>query len=216
MRERELRAVLLIKAIEETDRTGAVIPAAERLSATRETKRDIGAAPSAPEVDHERSHLRGRAQRMLVARTNTLLKQLVIRHPFVERVLNMAGGLRWIGWLMFALSVLFGAALSALDGNRRIDIVAFPFLGLLAWNLLVYVLVFVGWVRSSRSQAPRRLLPRAITRMALRAARRSAAASRTFVAPLAEALERFTHEWFEASKPLLIGRATRVFHLCAI
>jgi hypothetical protein len=41
------------------------------------------------------------------------------------------------------------------------------------------------------------------------------ARTRAFDAPLAEALGRFTREWYEAAKPLLLLRATRVLHLCA-
>jgi hypothetical protein len=46
-------------------------------------------------------------------------------------------------------------------------------------------------------------------------ATRMVARSRAFDAPLSEALARFIREWYEAAKPLLVLRATRVLHLCA-
>jgi hypothetical protein len=45
MREEELRAVLLVRAIEETDRDGALIPPADRAAASREAKRAAGGRP---------------------------------------------------------------------------------------------------------------------------------------------------------------------------
>jgi len=44
---------------------------------------------------------------------------------------------------------------------------------------------------------------------------RLVAKSGAFNAPLAEALGRFTREWFAAARPLLVARAARVLHLSA-
>ena len=114
------------------------------------------------------------------------------------------------------LSVVCGGALSALDGVRRIDIVSLPLLSLIAWNLAVYVTVVVGWLRrSSIKPARRRLLPGLASEWGLRNARRFIDSSAQFNAPLAEALKRFIGEWSAVAKPLLLARASRVFHLCA-
>jgi hypothetical protein len=212
MREEALRSVLLVKAIEEADRAGTLIPPADRAAATRAASRDPGARATAA---LERGGMPGAAQRMLAARAASLRERIVARYPFVRTVLGLARGPAWAGAVCLGIALLIGFALSALDGTRRINVLAFPLLGLLAWNLLVYVAVVVGWLRmpgkGGRAPALPALLARAGARRMRALVRRSAA----FNAPLADALGRFVHDWFEAARPLLLARATRLFHLCA-
>ena len=156
MREEVLRFVLLIKAIEDTDRTGTLLPAGERQAAAREARRNTGNATTVEGAGIERATLPEAAQRMLAARASTLLKQIVARHPFVDTVLDVAGGPVCVSALLALLGLLFGLMLSALDGTRRINILAPALLGLVLWNLLVYAAVFVGWIRSSASSNLRR------------------------------------------------------------
>jgi len=216
MREQVLRFVLLIKAIEDVDRAGTLLPAAERQAAAREARRSSGNANVVEAAGIERTPLPKAAQRMLAARASTLLKQVVARHPFVDTVLGVAGGTAWFSALLVLLGLLFGLMLSALDGTQRINILAPALLGLVLWNLLVYATVCVGWIRSCASSSPRRRwLAGAIARNALARLTRLIVKSASFNAPLAEALRRFAGEWYEAAKPLLLARAARVFHLCA-
>ena len=185
MREDELRSILLVKAIEETDRDGTLIPAADRLSASRDAKR-------AGEAD---------AARMLARRSEPLLAKLVVRYPFIERIARLAGGVSWITAAALVLAFLIGLAISALDGTQRINVLAFPLLGLVLYSLVVY-----GWVLFAR---PIRWLPSISFSSSL------IAKSRAFNAPLAEALSRFLAEWQEAARPLLVARAARALHLAA-
>ena len=46
MREDELRSILLVKAIEETDGAGTLLPPADRVAAAREARRAAGEAPA--------------------------------------------------------------------------------------------------------------------------------------------------------------------------
>jgi uncharacterized protein DUF2868 len=216
MREEVLRFVLLIKAIEDIDRAGTLLPAGERQTAAREARRNTSDATAVEEAGIERAALPEAAQRMLAARAGTLLKQIVARHPFVDTVLGVAGGPAWVSPLLVLLGLLFGLMLSALDGTQRINILAPALLALVLWNLLVYAAVFVGWIRSSASSNfRRRWLAGAIAQNGLARLTRLIVKSASFNAPLAEALRRFSGEWYEAAKPLLVARATRVFHLCA-
>ena len=216
MREEVLRFVLLIKAIEDIDRTGTLLPAGERQAAAREARRNTSDATAVEEASIERAALPETAQRMLAARASTLLKQIVARHPFVDTVLRVAGGPAWVSVLLVLLGLLFGLMLSALDGTQRINILAPALLGLVLWNLLVYAAVFAGWIRSCASSSSRRRgLAGAMAPTGLARLTRLIVKSASFNAPLAEALRRFAGEWYDAAKPLLLARATRVFHLCA-
>jgi hypothetical protein len=200
MREDELRSILLVKAIEETDREGTLIPAADRVSAAREAKR-------AGEAD---------AHRMLARRAEALLGKVVVRHPFVADILRHAGGMPWMARLAIAAGFLAGLALSALDGTRRINVLAFPLLGLVLWNLLVYVLILASAISrgTGRSSKPRWLASVAVQGAIARLSS-LVAKSKSFNAPLAEALARFLREWQEAARPLLLARAARVLHFAA-
>jgi len=189
MREDELRSILLVKAIEETDSAGTLLPPADRAAAAREAHRAAG----------------DDAQRMGVERARTLLAKVVARHPFLNTVSSLSGGSAAAGAVVVVLGVVAGVALSALDGTRRINVLAFPVLGVVAWNLAMYAAIFAGWMR-----APEMLAQLSTGRLS-----RLVAKSGAFNAPLAEALGRFTREWFAAARPLLVARAARMLHLSA-
>jgi hypothetical protein len=198
LRQDELRCVLLVKAIEEADREGTLVPLADRAAATRTAARS-----QAPE-------------QMGVERARILFAKIVARHPSVDVVSSLAGGPAWAGGVLMALALVLGFALSALDGTRRINVLAFPLLGLVLWNLAVYAVIFANGIRArAKNTPPRRPLPEMLAQLGKEQVSRLVAKSGAFNAPLAEALGRFTREWFDCARPLLVARATRVFHLCA-
>ena len=197
MREADLRAVLMVKAIEESDRDATIIPTADRATAAREAMRGLPAGDP---------HL-------LVARAQALLPRIVARFPFVEEVLALLGPSRAVTLGLVVAGLLIGGALSALDGSRRINILAFPLLGVVAWNLAVYVLLVVLALRpAGGGPGP---LRRRVASIGSGLAARLIARSRAFNAPLAGALEAFAREWYAAAQPLLLARATMAFHLAA-
>ena len=138
MREDDLRKVLLVKAIEESDRDAAIIPAAERAAAAREAARAIASRDS---------------DELMVERARTLFTRIAARYPFVENVVALLGSWGPVTLALLAAGLVLGASLSALDGSRRINVLAFPLLGLVAWNLCVYaaLLYFAPWKKSGRS-----------------------------------------------------------------
>ena len=203
MREEELRQVLLVKAMEETDPEGVLIPSGDRFAAARDAKRNL-LAPGASQ------------DALLAARAQALMPRIVGRHAVVETVLALVGGPAWVRWLLIALSLIAGVGLSALDGTQRINILSFPLLGLVLWNLAVYAAIAIGTVRNSAlADRKRRWFSGLLAYVGVAQASRMVARSRAFDAPLSEALGRFTQEWYQAAKPLLLLRATRVLHLCA-
>jgi hypothetical protein len=215
VRQDELRSILLVKAVEETDRAGTLIPLADRSAATRDARRAAGDVAVAGD-GFEHGTLSQASQRMGVERSRMLLGKIVARYPFVGTVLNLAGGPAWAGWSVVALGLLVGFALSALDGTRHINILAFPLLGVVLWNLAVYLAAFFNWRARSRSKHPRRWrMPEGLTSLWTSFVTRKVAKSAAFNVPLAQALRRFTLEWFEIARPVLVARAVRVFHLSA-
>lgn len=219
VRQDELRSILLVKAIEEVDQAGTLMPLADRIAATREARRAAGdVAPPCKVI--EQGKLSEAAKKMGVERSRILLGKIVARHPFVDTVLNLGVGFAWAGWVVVALGLVLGFALSALDGTRRINILAFPLLGVVLWNLAVYVATVVNGLRAhstaKQPRQPRRLLPEALTSLGISFVARQVARAGAYNVPLAEALRRFTKEWFEMARPLLVARATRLFHFSAV
>jgi hypothetical protein len=134
----------------------------------------------------------------------------------VADILRHAGGVPWMAWLAIGAGFLAGLALSALDGTRRINVLAFPLLGLVLWNLCVYVFMTVLWVRGNPGGREKTSwLPSIVSNRAIAQLSALVAKSKSFNAPLAEALARFSREWQEAARPLLLARAARVLHLAA-
>jgi hypothetical protein len=212
MQLRDLRTVMLIHAIEETDRAGEVIPLADRAEASRAVLRSgagkiTDTQPSAA--------LSGQSQAFLLKRAARLFERLRLRSPVVMHVLALAGGLTWLGYFVLIAALAVGLSLSALDGSRRINILAFPFMGLIAWNLFVYVALIVAWLRS-RGRAPsgfwsahfyERWIAGRIESLMRHSTR--------YNVPLTTALRRFAAEWGAISQPMLFLRAKRLMHFAA-
>lgn len=212
MRESELRPVLLVKAIEESDEGGTLLPPADRLAAAQAAKR---AAPPRGALRLEQGRLPVDAQRLLRERAAVLLGQVRARHPFVEEIVAFSPGAS-LALIACTAAFAIGILLSALDGSQRINVLAFPLWGLVAWNLFVYAAVAGSAARSldSRRRA-RRWIPEHFARIAMRRLSASIARARRFHAPLAQALARFLGEWQEAVQPAMAWRAAAIFHLAA-
>ncbi|MEO7741850.1 MAG: DUF2868 domain-containing protein [Usitatibacter sp.] len=210
MREHELRNILLVKTVEETDRDGTLLPPADRAAAGREAVRETGKDEAA---EIAAGPLSPRAERLLGARAQALSARITARHPFVTQVMAMLGP-SWALTLVLVLAgLVVGAGLSALDGSRRINVLAFPLLGIVGWNLVVYAVLLVSALRGrGTGSTPMRS---GLASVASSFASRTIARSRHFNAPLADALQAFAREWFQAAKPLLLARAARGFHLAA-
>ena len=197
MREEDLRKVLLVKAVEESDADGLLLPAADRVSAAREAMRSTtGGEPA-----------------LMVARARTLLARIAARHPFVPDMLDLLGRSWGLTLVLAVLGLFLGAGLSALDGTRRINVLAFPLLGLIAWNVAVYAALLA--VRTRPPSQRRSLLRSMLASFGERIVSSRIGRSKAFNAPLAAALQAFVREWRAAATPLLLARASRAFHLAA-
>lgn len=201
MREEDLKRVLLVAAVEDADREGVVLPSADRDNAAREARRAAGAGAD--------------AAALLGARARILHERIVQRHPFVADVARHASGVPALGAVAIVAAFALGLGLSALDGQRRINVLAYPAAGLIFWNLFVYVAVLVNALRARELQGRGRWLPEAAASALARRMASVVARSRTFHATLAEALGRFATSWQSAARPVLVARASRTLHLAA-
>ena len=228
MQERALRKVLLIQAIEETDRVGEALPLAERAAATRSvTGKNLSTIETQPEAQ-----LSSATEWFLIRRAEVLLRSLRTRSPGIDHVLALARGATSLDRGVLVAAFVAGVLLSFLDGGGRvINIFALPLVVLIAWNLLVYVLRLgrrrgrivastAGTVGSASNLA--KTLPRSsmfanfYSRWARTRIDRLLGHSTRFNAPLAPGLRRFAGDWWEVARPLFAARARRLLHFAAI
>jgi hypothetical protein len=209
MQARYLQTVLLIQAVEETDRSQQVLPGPDRVGATKKALGN-GSPPPQPGPPLQPS-----AEGFLTRRAEVLLGKLRSRAPAVGRILAISDSSSPIGLMLLPLAVIAGALLSFLSG-RRISLFSWPLLLLLAWNLGVYGLALA---RVLSNPGPRWLRQFWFGKLYSRWLRRETDALLTdsirFNAPLAPGLRRFTSEWWESARPLLELRARWLLHLSA-
>ncbi|HEX9207043.1 MAG TPA: DUF2868 domain-containing protein [Steroidobacteraceae bacterium] len=211
MKASALRTILLIKAVEEQDADGAILPLAEREAATREAVRRWPAT----QAGMSRSDRERQAWRILEARAGDLYARLVERHPVVVRTVMLESRAPQVTVILLGAAFLLGLVLSVLDSRVRIEIVAFPLLGLVLWNLAVYAALCVGALRRSRRSNALAGVARDVTwpvRWAWRRAATLIKRAAFYHRPLAAALRRFSDEWWPLAQPLLWRHGERVFH----
>ena len=229
MRQRALHNVLLVYAIEQSDLGGDALSFEDRAQASREAAdgRPLPAAgdPSAP--------INGSSERFLARRADALLTRLRVRSPGIDRVLAAAPGAAGFDRSILLLGLLLGFGITFAEGNR-IDIFAYPLIGLVLWNLVVYLILILrafhlrqpneaaGPVAARESAALhsdgffRRWLARTYANRVYARIDALITHSVGFNAPLAPGLRRFAADWRELGRPLFRERARRLLHLAAI
>lgn len=211
MREDALLEVLLVKAVEETDRSGGLLPFADRERAAREALREAGLG-----AEEAGERVTPRLERALAGRAALLAGPLLERHPVLRDILKRARVPGWAGLVLLAVAAAAGFAMSAMDGTRRINILAPPFLGLLVWNLLVYALLATGaahrLLTAARAAAP---FARSVSRSVGRRLGPLLAKTAQVDTLLGQATRRFAADWSEAAAPLLAQRVRLWLHLAA-
>lgn len=151
MREETLRAVLMVQSIEQVDRAGTILPPGDRAQATRDAVRALGTGVDEAALVADDRLL----ARALGDRAERLVGPVVARFPIVGEALGRTRAPAGLLLVLLVVAFASGIGLSALDGSRRINILAFPFLGLIAWNLVTYVVLAVGWIRARlKGRAP--------------------------------------------------------------
>lgn len=196
MDEHSARDVVLVRAIETTDASGVLFTADDRHYASR----------AAGELAHWQAaeqRTAATAEQFLAKRAGLALDKLSARAPALRALHNV----RWRPWIGVALPVAafaLGAFSEHIADRQHVNVLAFPLLGILAWNVAVYLFLIL------RPLLGRRLGP--LRRWIAGAARFPRTTSNEITAAAAA---RFTSDWTDLSTTLLNARAGRVLHLSA-
>ena len=238
MTESDARAVLLLRAVEQTPAWSAALGDITDWAGA-EARRTLGegAAPQA----------------WLALRAHLGLQRLAQRDATLQPWLAAAGHpaghpLAWLAWLVLVLALLLGLLVDAVGPSHQINLLAPPLLALLAWTGLVYAALLLNGLRRHLSTQPaqparpagplrRWLLARAATLQqrwvigakltgAKLTGTQAAAGSLALQAAALQAthttqpdpthnraaLARFSRDWLASSAPLQAARLAALLH----
>ena len=202
MKEEDARNFLLVRAIESEDTSEALLTREDRQAATAAALADTGLAG------------RRGDQRFLATRSAFALTRLTARFPAIAHAARATRWPSWVNWAIPLAAFAIGIATNEIDGGKRLNIIAFPLFGVIAWNLAVYVLIALhaaGRLVTRRGQGD---TPSWTTRLAARIA----GVARRYQdphQPVGRAIARFAREWSNYAGALTYARASRVLHLAA-
>ncbi|MDB5935398.1 MAG: hypothetical protein JWQ01_2742 [Massilia sp.] len=202
MNEQVARDVVLVRAIETTDRNNEILSVDDRMYASRSAKElaewQAADSKSAMTADH-----------FLQQRSEQILKRLAERTPAFGAFVHRGTGWKALSIGLPITALLIGAGIDRIGDPHRVDLLSAPLLAIIAWNLLVYV-VLLAWLFVP---GPKTGWASARTLRRLSAGR--AALPRKLPSVLSAALVEFMAEWTRLSSKLTHARLARTMHLAA-
>jgi len=232
MRERRAQNVLVVRAFEEADPDGIVLPAHLRAAATRRALMVTGLSDWQGELHDARNFRNGET---VARRARLLFDGLRRKVPVLGGVLRIARLGAGTAPALIGLALAIGLASNTLGPVRQINLLSFPILGLLCWNLVLYLArlgnALIRGFGGSRGieevdDEPRgpRSLSELLSGIFLKGALWRRLHGRRFALAgnegerrvTARALVRFGALWHRHARDLLTARVRRTLHLGAV
>ena len=198
MNEADARNVVLVRAFETGGAPEATWNDADSAWAGRAAAEVVGSG-----VEPER---------FIARRAELAVERLGERDRAISRTVRAVTWRPWIGWVLLLAAFALGIATDYIGPAQRVNVLAFPLLGLIAWNLFVYALIAVRGVLGLTSSRARTLGPFASFVARLGRGVHEAAVAATPDSPLFG----FARDWARASAPLTAARVARILHLSAL
>jgi hypothetical protein len=200
MNEAAAREVMLVRALETADGAATAWTDADRAWASRAAA-EVTGSDAAPAT-------------YLARRAALAVERLRERYPAIRRTLRAVTWRPWVAPALALVAFALGLATDYIGPSKRVNILAFPLLALLAWNLAVYFVILVRGLWGLVSARGRMLGPlaRAVARLGRGVPRAAAARD----APIAAALGGFTADWARAAAALTAARVARSLHFAAL
>ncbi len=216
MNDSDARKVLFVRAVEMGDPAGSVLPRADRLIATRKAKRPevvISEANSTPRP------LNKEEESFFLRRAELLIQTLKKRCPDYQIDLK---GIQWKGWftaLFFILAFFSGFIANEFESGRRLNLLAFPVMGMLIWNFAAYGYIGFSYIQSIFNKNSTIIFKGPIINILSSMATRQRHRNRVSNEPssiLNRCFRDFTLEWSRLSSRIYKNHAARVMHVCAV
>jgi hypothetical protein len=201
MNESSALEVAAVRAVETTDRARMLWSDADRSWASRAAAEVVGegASPSA----------------FVARRARLALERLTGRYAALRRAVHGLRWRRWIGLAIIAGALVAGVVVDQIGAGRRVNVLAPPLLGVLAWNVAVYVVLLVAPLMRKRRRSAAAFagpLRNTVVRIASGAHRAIHDGGKR---PLEAALAALAREWTRVAAPLYTARAARILHFAA-
>ena len=206
MTEAEARRLLLVRAVEREDSDFAIFTSEDRQQATA-----AGLAGSGLNGSHNR---KDSDERFLVARSDFAFARLATRAPAIAQIEGRMRWPAWIGWALPCLALVLGVATNEIGDADRLNIIAFPLLSMIAWNVAVYLALLVEQLRRLRRGGARGDRQGALATL-MRWFVGRAQPARGDRGVTGRAIRQFVADWLVASSALNQSRFRRTLHLSA-
>ncbi|MBA3771603.1 MAG: DUF3482 domain-containing protein [Ramlibacter sp.] len=195
------RRVLLAQAIESADTQGSLLSNVERDQIDRQARHDAGSAGEERQAIAPEHFIDVRAQRVL-----TVVQG---RNPALGAMQEPGSWAAWVAAGTPLAALVLGVLTDVIANPHRVDLVSLPLLGIVAWNLVMYLVLIVGWVVARRSGRRPFLADLGRWTDGARAMRRRSGNLQSQVSAL------FHLRWYQATQSLHVQRCKRVLHLAA-
>jgi hypothetical protein len=201
MDEQTARRVMLAWAIETADTQGKLLGEAERDQIDRQARQAAGVggdetAAVAPE-------------RFLDLRAQRVLAMVGVRNPALAGLQEPRPWQDWVAAGTPVAALVLGVLTDIIANPHRVDLVSLPLLGIVAWNLAMYLVLIGGWVLARRGGYRPLIGDLGRWTDGERALRRRTANLHASVKA------RFHLHWYEATHQLHVQRVKRVLHFAA-
>jgi len=195
------RRVMLAHAVETADTDGKLLSSFDRDQIDRQARQAAGvgaedARPVTPE-----HFLDVRAQRVIAT--------VAARNPGLASLQDAPAWQRWVGVGTPVLALFLGVLTDVIANPHRVDLVSLPLLGIVAWNLAIYLLLIAALFRRPHEGHRPWLAGLGRWTDGERALRRRTGNVQAGVSGL------FHLRWYRATQALHLQRVTRVLHLSA-
>ncbi len=204
--ERQAQQICWLRAVEEADQDGLLIPLKLRWQAADESRPAVIDASAAS---------------WLAQRAGQLLDHLGHTLPGQQATIDWSRPGRGLAAPVLLVALLLGASSNALGPSRQVNVLALPLLGLITWNVLTLILgVAVRWLPQSRGVGLAGRLAKQLQRFASRCLARlplpAGAAGKDRSQLWRHARAAFTVNWLPLQLPLVVIRCRRLLHLSAL
>lgn len=202
MNEQIARDVVLVRAIETADEKREVLSEDDRMYASRSARELAQWQASGKQAE-------ATSDDFLQQRSEQIIKRLTERTPAFGVFAKRRNGLKTLARTLPILALLLGAGLDRITDPHRVDLLSAPLLLIIAWNLLVYLGLFIWlFIPSHPLSLPRSSLVRYLSVGKLSLPRKLPHA-------LSAGLLSFMGEWAHLSAKLTSARLSRTIHLSA-
>lgn len=195
MTEDSAKTVCLVKAVETSTGTAEFWSADDAAWASQGAAHVVGSEAN--------------AEKFIECRARLAWDKLLDRRPEFKRLQAKSLSRPWLGWLLVLVALAGGVLIDHIGPDKRINILAIPVLGMLLWNLIIYVALVVQIIPRLFGHAPK------LSRLAGLIAGVKRSADSVMPAAGQSVAASFWQIWGQASMPLAGARAARFLHLVA-